>query len=106
MKPETTTAPATKLFLFQSHFDNWNTKNLLGKILSTFTEMNRELEWGIQVPLPVDIIFREVTFRDETAWLFKDQVRWSYYLVFDRALTEQEVNLWRMFKVGKFTFQH
>jgi hypothetical protein len=91
----------TKLLLF-SLPSGWeySPERLLGLITMKASAMRDDRKWTFPLVMPSSIELRKFTKTHPKAWFFKESDHFAHFLVFDRTLTEQETDLWRMFLVG------
>lgn len=78
---------------------------LYAKIMKQIREIRHVCMYKFPLPLPIGLReTRATTKTDKKTWFGKVivvDVAWYHYeLIFDRVLTEEELNLWRMFKMG------
>lgn len=99
----------TKVFLFTSvGYPAYDEHKLLGTILHNFDKICKLNQYSLEVCLPVKIEVVASIEKRKTVKLFVfcgkeveiEEKLFSYYLVFPKQLPEQEINLWRMFKIG------
>ena len=78
---------------------------ILSFALEKIAQIRKDCHYTFELPMPVSIeVVRYVT--KETVDKFfggtkeVEKVSYGYNLVFDKQLTETELNMWRMFKMG------
>jgi hypothetical protein len=97
-----------KFFLYSTFCQKYDSpKQPLGEIL---VELAKEKIIG-NVPVPIDfLIERSPNEMEEYIGIFgakktrvKEYGRYHYYLVFKAGTTDEQLDYWRMYKVGVFT---
>ena len=96
----------TKFHMFSIYgYPAINAEYSFGKILRTVQRSQHIHKYDFPIVLPVDMEVIETT-EDivKKTWFGKEEIvkrpYYSYYLVFGKELTEDELKLWKMFKMG------
>ena len=96
----------TKLLLFGGYTMSIRTDYILSAALETMNSVRKVCDYTFELPMPIAV---ETQTSEKTIevkrWFSRKPVKkikqiHNYLLVFDRELTEVELNMWRMYKVG------
>ena len=97
----------TKLNLFYCHCECYSKEFILSRVLRIIGEISNACKYTFKIPIPVDLIVERTSTKKQVPKFFgkgtktvEDNVLYGYYLVFDCELTEEQTNMWRMFKMG------
>jgi hypothetical protein len=97
----------TKLNLFYCNYECYSKEIILSRALRIIGEIRKTCGYTFKIPMPVDLIVDRTFTKKEVPKFFskgtkivEDNVLYGYYLVFDCVLTEEQTNMWRMFKMG------
>jgi hypothetical protein len=88
-----------------------DTTAILSRTLETIATIRKVCGYTFPLPVPVAVEEMETTMTQQKTrfWTkepYEEKTPWlNYYLVFDRQLTEDELNLWRMFKMGRYSYR-
>ena len=98
----------TRLQLFACDgYNPFNEDFVFSHALKTIVQLRGACGYTFDLPMPVNLkVERTAKTKTVDKWFgrgtkeVEDEVVYAYYLVFDRELTEAELSLWCMFKMG------
>jgi len=95
----------TKLNLFNVCYKFYDEDYIFSFAMKTIAQVRKSCEYTFEIPLPTTVEVHEFDYTETVNKIFggTKEVKkhsYGYYLVFDKQLTENELTMWRMFKLG------
>lgn len=94
------------LFIVARRFKTYDEKYMFAHINETVVGLRKKLGYTFDIPMPITMTVEESIVERTVKKFFgsgtktRRVVEYQYILVFDKELTDQEFNYWRMFKMG------
>lgn len=96
----------TRLNLFViDGYKPYDENYILSSALKQIMQIRKDCKYTFELPMPVGIEAVEEIVKETVDKFFGgtkevERLYYAYNLVFDKALSETELNMWRMFKMG------
>lgn len=98
------TPTTLNLFVIEG-YKPYDESYILTSALTRIRQISEACKYTFELPMPVAIEAHRVVTKETVKKLFggtkQAEKSWYHYnLIFDKSLTEAELNMWRMFKMG------